>query len=421
MNLLRRVVGLLPTLLLSFALAIAVWISAMTANDPIEERVYPKTVHVEIIGQDPTMIMTINQADLVTIRMSAPRSIWNRLVNDPIPVRAVADLAGVGEGIHDLNVQIQVGISPTKIISYSPDVFKVSLEKLESLSLPLRITRKGEPAIGYEAGSATLDQTTATISGPKSQVDHVKSLQVSLDINRANDNITRSLTIQAVDENGQPVTGLAVMPEQATITQPITQRGGYRNVVVKVVTTGQVGEGYRLTTVSVFPPTVTVFSSNPALVDKLPGYIETSPIDMNARKDDIDLRPQLNLPEGVSVVGDSTVNVIVGISAIEGSITLNDVRVDIANLDPKLTGKFSPERVNIILSGPLPTLDKLLPGQVRAVLDLSGKTIGVYQLVPKIELNGIDVRVESILPGSIEVTISPLPTPTPTPSPTPKK
>lgn len=415
MTLLRRILGLIPTLLLSFALAIAVWISAMTSNDPIEERIYPKPVQIEIIGQDPTMILTVNQSNQVNIRLSAPRSIWDRLVNDPVPVRAVVDLAGAGPGVHDLEVQIQVGISPYKIISSSPEVFKVTLEKLESQSLPVRIMRKGEPAVGYEAGTATIDQANAMISGPKSLVDRVKSLQVSLDINRANDNISRSLSIQPVDENGQPVTGLAVMPEQATVTQPVTQRGGYRNVVIKVVTTGQVGEGYRLTTVSVFPPTVTVFASNPALIDKLPGYIETSPIEMNARKDDIDMRLPLNLPEGVSVVGDPTVNVIVGISAIEGSITLNDVQVEIIGLDPKLSGKISPERINVILSGPLPTLDKLLPGQVRAVLDLTGKIEGVYQLAPNIDLSGMDLRVESILPGSIEVTIGLSPTPSPTP------
>jgi len=415
MTLLRRILGLIPTLLLSFALAIAVWISAVSANDPIEERVYPKQIRVEVIGQDPTMILSANQSDLVSLRLSAPRSIWNRLINDPVPVRAVVDLAGAEPGVHDLKVQIQIGISPYKIISYAPETFKVSLEKLESLTLPVRIERKGELAVGYEAGTPSLDTESATVSGPKSLVDRIKSLQVNLDINRANGDITRSLGIQPVDDNGQPITGVVVMPETVTVSQPISQRGGYRNVVVKVVTTGQVGQGYRLTTVSVFPPTVTVFASNPDLVDKLPGYIETSPIDMNARKDDIDVRLPLNLPEGISVVGDSTVNVIVGISAIEGSITLQDVRVEIINLDPNLTGEISPERINIILSGPLPTLDKLLPFQVRAVIDLKGKTPGVYQLAPVIDLNGMDLRVESILPGSIEVTINPAPTPSPTP------
>ena len=415
MTILRRAAELIPTLLLSIALAIAVWISAVTSNDPVEERVYPHPIQIEVIGQDPAMILTAPQSDQVTLRLSTPRSIWDRLINDPVPVRAVVDLAGAGAGVHDLKVQIQVGISPYKIISFTPETYRVSLEPLESLSMPVQIDRKGEPAVGYEAGTASLDQPSATISGPKSLVDRVSALQVSLDITRANDNISRSITIQPVDKNHLPVNGLAVLPEQVTISQPITQRGGYRNVVVKVVTTGQVGEGYRLTTVSVFPPTVTVFASDPSLVDKLPGYVETSPIDMNARKDDIDVRLPLNLPSGISVVGDPTVNVVVGITAIEGSMTMNEIQVEVINLDPQLLAKISPERVNIILSGPLPILDKLLPNQIRVVLDLTGKATGTYQLAPKVDLKGLELRVESILPSSIEVTIGPAPTPSPTP------
>ena len=61
-------------------------------------------------------------------------------------------------------------------------------------------------------------------------------------------------------------------------------------MVVKVASTGQVASGYRLTNISVFPPTVTVFSTNPSLVDRLPGFVETSPLDLTGVKDDIDIR-----------------------------------------------------------------------------------------------------------------------------------
>ena len=415
MNLLRRLVNLIPTLVLAFALAGAVWISAVTSNDPVEERVFPHTLTIELIGQDPAQILTLGDTNQVTLRMSAPRSIWDRLLNDRVTIRALADLSGRGPGTYELPVQVQVDINPIKIISYSPSTIKITIELLKSLTLPIKINRRGEPAVGYELGLATLDMPSASISGPQSIVDRVKNLQVALDVTRANDNISRSLPVQPVDENGLAVSGLAIVPDQVTLIQPVSQRGGYRNVVVKVVTTGQVGDGYRLTTVSVFPPTVTVFATNPSLVDKLPGYVETSPIEINARKDDIDVRLPLNLPEGISIVGDPTVNVVVGIAAIQGSIALNDILVQVINLDPKFGVKISPERVNIILSGPLPVLDKLLPNQVGVLLDLTGKETGTYQLAPTVDLRGLELRVESILPGSIEVTVGPAPTPSPTP------
>jgi YbbR domain-containing protein len=414
-NLLRRFAGLLPTLLLALGMAIAVWISAVTSNDPVEERVFPRTIPIEIIGQDPSLILTSSSTDQLTLRLSAPRSIWDRLTNDSVSVRAVVDLSNIGVGEHELPIRVQIGIQPVKIVSYSPQYYKLSLEHLKSLSLPISIVRRGDPAIGFEVGNPSLNQASATVSGPQSLVDRVKALQVALDISRTAETFTRNLQVQAVDENGLTVSGLTITPEQVTVTQPVTQRGGYRNVVVKVVTTGQVSDGYRLTTVSVFPPTITVFGTNPSLVDSLPGYVETVPVDLTGAKGDIDTRLTLNLPEGISVVGDQTVNVVVGITAIEGSLSLNDRLIEVTNLDPAFGAQISPERVTIILSGPLPLLDKLQPGDVRVVIDLNGVGPGKYQLVPKVILTVSELQVESILPGSIEVTVGPAPTPTPTP------
>ena len=45
------------TLLLAFVLAVAVWISAVTAADPDEVRA-PLAVPLEIIGQDPSLVIT---------------------------------------------------------------------------------------------------------------------------------------------------------------------------------------------------------------------------------------------------------------------------------------------------------------------------------------------------------------------------
>jgi YbbR domain-containing protein len=159
---------------------------------------------------------------------------------------------------------------------------------------------------------------------------------------------------------------------------------------------------------------VTVFATDPSLVDNLPGYVETNPVDLTGAKDDVDVMVGLNLPEGISVVGDQTVNVVVGVSAIEGSLTINDVPVEVVNLNEGLGATLSPEVVNIILSGPLPVLDAMTAADLLVIIDLTGVTTGTYQMVPRVDLQGADVRVESILPGSIEVTVG-VATPTPRP------
>jgi YbbR domain-containing protein len=167
-----------------------------------------------------------------------------------------------------------------------------------------------------------------------------------------------------------------------------------------------VASGYRVTNISVFPPTVTIFSADPKLVDEIPGYVETKALDLNGAKDDLDLRLPLDLPPGVSVVGEQTVAVQVGIAAIEGSLTLSDKQVEVIGLPNIYQVRTSPETVDVILSGPLPLLDQLITTDVRVIIDLTGEAVGTFQRVPSVEIDLPDIRVESILPGSIEVVVT---------------
>jgi YbbR domain-containing protein len=198
------------------------------------------------------------------------------------------------------------------------------------------------------------------------------------------------------------------------ILQPVVQQGGYRDLAVKVVAEGQVASGYHLTNISVYPPVVTVFSSDPALVSALPGFVETSALKLDGAKDNIETRLALRLPQGISVVGDRSVRVEAEISAIQSSITLQNQPVEVLGLAPGLSAQVSPPTVDIILSGPLPILEGLTPASVRVVVDLTGLTIGIHQVVPRVDLTSEGIVVESIIPATLEVTIT-ITTPTPKP------
>jgi len=423
LSFIRQFLKILPTFLLAFVLAVAVWAIAVTASDPTVERIYPRKVDIEMIGQSPGLMLTSDIHDQITLTLSAPQSIWDRLINENIPVRAVVDLSGLGPGMHDLPIQIQVGISPVRILSFSPQTLSITLESLSSKSFPIDLIIRNDPAIGFQAGTPQLNQSTATVSGPESLVSRVKEVTVTLDINQAHENINRTIMLQALDENEVAVNGITISPDRVVVTEQITQRGGYRNVVVKAVLIGQIATGYRLTNITVSPPAVTVFSTDPSLVEKLPGYVETTPINLNGTKDGLDVSMGLNLPNGVQVVGDQSVQVQVGVAAIEGSLSITRLNVGVTGLAEGLNAQVSPETVDIILSGPLPILDTLTQDKIKVSVDLTGQGPGTFQLVPRVEMP-TDLKLESVLPGSIEVTITQAPTPSPTPkvssTPTPR-
>jgi YbbR domain-containing protein len=403
---LRKLTGYIPTFLLALALSAAVWILAITAEDPAEVRAYPYPVPIEIIGQDSSFILTNDPVKQLTLNLRAPKSVWTNLLTDRESVRAVVDLSELSAGPHNVPVQVQIVQRPVEIVSYSPSSVDVLLELLLNRSLPIKLETKGEPAIGYKAETPVLNKSTVSISGSETLVKRVQDVRAVLDLTQVQEDVERTLTLQAVDSNDIPISGITMNPDRVVVTQKITQRGGYRNVVVKVDTNGNIANGYRLTNISAYPPTVTVFSADPKLVENLPGYVETAPINLAGMRDDKDIRVSLTLPPGVSIVGDQTVNVQIGVSTIESSVTLNYMRVEIVGIGTGLNTKVSPETVDVILSGPIPLLDTLKASDVRVYVDMTDDPEGTFQRTPQVEIKIPEIRVQSILPGSIEVIIT---------------
>ena len=407
------------TFLWAFALAMAVWVSAVTSADPDETRVLTNPVPLQIVGQDPGLILNDEIPTAVEVTLRAPRSVWSLIEADPQIVQAILDLSGLSSGVHELDLQIQVDVRPVKIESVTPRTITCTLEQLATQTLPVELSMSGEAAIGYQVGEITIDPLKIAMAGAQSQVQKAQRARVSVNLSGLRENFDQIIPVEILDQNGLPVDGITISPELVRVSMPVSQQGGYRDVAVKVIVTGRVASGYRLTDISVFPPIVTVFAGNTQLVNALPGVVETQPLDLQNAQEDINTRLALNLPEGISIVGDQTVLIQAGISPIESSVTLAGERVEIIGLGSGLTAQVSPTTVDVIVSGPLPLLDTLTRQDVRVTVDLSGLGVGTHQITPRVEVLISNVVVESILPNTIEVVISPIGIPTITVTPTP--
>lgn len=407
----------LRTFMWAFIMALAVWVASVSAADPDEVRQYPDPIPVEIIGQDPGLVITGEIPKQIELSLRAPGSVWEKLLIADNEIRAILDLSGLSEGEHTFEIQIQIPIRPVRIISATPQTVTVTLEPLATQTFPIDLNILGEPAIGYQAGNPTLEPGEIVISGPQSQVERVVQVRASVNLANARENIDQTISLQALDENDQVVTGLGLNPAETLVTLPVSQQGGYRDLAVKVIVIGQVASGYRLANISVFPPVVTVFSGDPALVNSLPGALETQPLDLENANDELTTRLAINLPEGVSLVGEQTVLVRVNISPIQSSLTLSNKVIEIEGLPEGWFAQAAPEIVDVILSGPLPLLETLSPQEVRVVLDVLDLEEGTYQLTPNVEILVSDIVVESILPETVEVVISKTAPKTQTPTP----
>jgi YbbR domain-containing protein len=304
-------------------------------------------------------------------------------------------------------------------VSATPQSATVTLEPLDAQTFPVDLVISGEPAIGYQAGDPSLEPSEVVVSGPQSQVERVVRIRAPITLAGVRESIDQSVTLQALDENNQIIADLGLNPAQVLVKLPVSQQGGYRDLAVKVVVNGQVASGYRLANISVFPPVVTVYSADPSLVNSLTGVLETQPLDLENANDELSTRLAINLPEGVSLVGEQTVLVRVNIAPIQSSLTLSNKAIEIVGLPEGWFAQIAPDNVDVILSGPLPLLDILTPQEVRVVTNVAGLEEGIHQLVPEVDVLVSDIVVESILPGTVEVVLSSSPLQTPVPTPTP--
>ena len=404
----------IPTLLTAIILAITVWIIAVTASDPAENRSYPRNVPIEIVGQETNLVMTSDLPSNVAVVLNTPQSVWESITSAPSPVRAVMDLSGLGPGTHLVDLQVQINIRPVKIVSYSPRTISVTLEELSSKVIPLTLDIRGEPAIGYQAEEPQVNIELITVTGPVSQVERVAEVRASLDINLAYEDVSRTINLIALDKSGDIVEDVTITPERVEIYQEINQRYGYRNVIVSVALEGEVAEGYRLTNIAVIPLAVTVYSTNPQIVNDLPGYVQTMPLNLDGLKDDVDVSLLLDLPDGVLIVGDDrTVLVRVSIAAVQSSMPIANIPIEVIGLPENLKAVLAPELITILISGPLPILDGLNQDDIRVFLDLTDYQVGTYQLEPVVELPTDEITVVNIQPEIIDVEVIIAPTPTP--------
>ena len=173
--------------------------------------------------------------------------------------------------------------------------------------------------------------------------------------------------------------------------------------------------GYWVSNITVNPSTATIVGSPDAMA-KVAGFVETVPIDITGATADLSRRAVLSLPEGLSVLNNEGITVQVSVTPLLGGQTVRR-KVTIQGLVRGLTATVSPDSLDVILSGPLPSLQALLAEDVQVVVDAAGQTPGIYVVKPRVTVVPDPLKVQSIVPDTIQITVLAI-TPTPVVTPT---
>jgi YbbR domain-containing protein len=322
---------------------------------------------------------------------------------------AYIDLTGMGPGVHDADVQVDIVDPRVSVVSIQRPALRVQLDQVVSKEVPVRVDIVDTTAFGYDWQTPVVEPMTVTVTGPETQVAQVTTARAEVSMGNAKNQVERNQQVALINGEGQTVPRVTAAPNLVHVIVPVEQWPGRKEVAVSVDLVGQPAAGYRLNAVRVNPSTV-VLLGNADVLTQVPGFVETEEVSLDGATSEIQQRVQLNVPDDVTVLEGPAVDVTVSITPIEGGTTVQQPPV-VQNLGPGLTATVALDTVDVILSGPLPSLEALGPDDVFVLVDLTGLLPGNHVLTPRVVVP-TGIRSVSVIPETIEVVISTIPTET---------
>jgi YbbR domain-containing protein len=405
-------------MLLALPLAVVVWVVAQWNDDPILVDDLSIPVQVKNLPRETYLVDGWQQE--VRVRLRAAQSAWEQL--KPEQFEAFLNLSPPAQGpldpgLYQVPVDASTDLESVVILGVEPTWVEVELEAIRERPVPVEVTVRGEPELGYQAGQPEVLSDTVKVRGPASLATQVTQLAASISLQGdEKETVEEVVPLTPVDAASKRVNGVTLDPERVRVRVPMRKLFNYKEMIVDVEVLGEPAPDYHVVGMSVNPEIVRVVGSA-SILDDLPGVLSTVPISIGGRTENVIERLPLVLDPGIATVypSEPVVQVTVQIAPDQGSVTLTRT-LTFQGLQTNLEAVASPQVVEVILSGPRPRLSALLPDDVPVILDLSGLGLGQVERLAPVVLQPEGITVDSVIPSIVQVEIvrkSTNPTPKP--------
>ncbi len=340
-----------------------------------------------------------------SIRVSTVFNAGDYIVSEPSPVKVRVDArkadlqslrasdfeatVDVKSQPVDTPVSVPVRVRTTRanvrILEVIPPTVTVTLHeaKVREMAVNVRITGPLPDNYRFSDTQPTLDPVTVKVRGLPDDVDSVASVDLDANLSGArNDTVTIEGDLVGRTDSGNPVS-VQITPSRARATFKIEQTFVQRTIGITPSISGQPAPGYRVSSVTIDPPIVTV-SGPKSVVDSIQG-ISTEPVTItNARTNITQVRQVDRIP---NVASDrSTVLVTVEIRPIDCGDQSTACGSTAFVVAPTFTPAPPPTLVVVVpdggysvqvrVSGPLDALSRVKLSDIKATISLANATAG---------------------------------------------
>lgn len=395
------------TLIVAAILAFITWSYVLSVTNPTQHQTITG-VPLAASDFDDNLVLMNPLPKTVDVQLQSTAELMSSL--NTSSVTASLDLTGLGEGIHDVPVVISTTTEIMEIIEVTPPIVTVEFVETVTQTFPITVnmTMKSLSAAYEIVGEPVAVPGEVQVSGPKPYVEQVDAVVATLSVDNPTAPIQEIRPLTAVDEHGRIVTGVQLSESSAQIDLAIAQRQDARDVGVRAITSGAPPDGYWLSGLSTIPSSITI-QGDTAVLGQTGTFIDTLPVDVSQATGQLQIEIPLDIPDELQATDENgqsvrTVLVNVQVSARTGDLAITRT-VEIMNPPIGITLTVVPETVDLLISGPLPTLQKIEadPSLVRVFINATNlEAEQKYDIIPEIIVPD-KLRVQ-LAPRSITVT-----------------
>lgn len=406
----KRITNNFGLKILAAVFAIVIWLVVVNIEDPEKTKGFVIPVTIENSGYLTDMGKTytiLNNSDKISFTVTGKRSIIEELSESDFT--AVANMENVNDEMTTVPVSVTASRYASQIeINKRDATLKISVENLKTERYAVQVETKGTPAAYCYIESAVADPKKITITGPESVLSQIATVQASVDVSGAEEDIATNSKIVLLDKDGNEVPQDRLTLNRTSVAVDVTVSMG-KSVPLKFVTSGTPADGYRFKEAECSSSNVKLVGSSETLasIDEL--EITGSQMNISGASSNMNVNVDLTkyLPEGVSLASDQSKQVSVTL-VIEGktakAFAVPIKNITVKNLPSNYQLEFNADTVTVNLLGYEEDFADINPENITGTIDASSFTPG--SLSAQISIDG-DYSVSETPYTSVTVTEKP--------------
>ncbi|EKO1913991.1 hypothetical protein PZQ55_003095 [Clostridium botulinum] len=401
----------------------ALWLYIFNIENPIKEQKI--TVPVNIVNKESMneleLALMPKEVNTVTLIIKGNvKDIYSVKAED-FKVEADLNSFGLKKGENKIPVKVKKSPGSIKIVNEENLWTKITLDKLKSKTVPIKIKVTGTPKDGYAALNPIIKEETATIYGTETYINKVKEVVGKCNIEGKSSEIKTNISLQAKTYDGDIINEVSVEPSKVYVKIPLTR---IKRILVNMRLSEDISNNKNIESITPLQSEVEI-SGEEEVIQNIK-YIDTEMININSIKiGQENIESNLVVPKGVILVsGNNTIKLKVKFKVIEDKKEdeKNKDKDKEENKEDKIIEKKATKDINIInepkdkevllsqsnvtinMKGNKDVIDKINVDNIKCYVDLKNVSLGenIVKVIVDMGDNKIDYSVNL---DSIKVTV----------------